>query len=93
MNYLWGCIKLIQIEQIETYLPDRRFIPNDKEEVTAIGQMGKLNTKMREVVTAINTMLTEGIKEPITIEINRMAQSGELWTLIQELIVLEGGTF
>lgn len=56
-------------------------------------QLGKAFLKCNEIADVVNNMLTTGIEQPLRDALDDMALSGELGTLIQELIVIDGGTF
>jgi hypothetical protein len=49
--------------------------------------------KLNDVVTQSNELLTAGLQQPLRDSLNAMAASGELADMIQELVVLDGGTF
>ena len=55
--------------------------------------VGKAFLKCNEIADVVNNMLTTGIQQPLRDELEKMALSGELGDLIQEITVFDGGTF
>lgn len=70
-----------------------QFMTNDTEEVSALELIGKTAYKTNEVVDFVNTLMEEGIKEPLMARLEELAASGELGALIQDIIVIDGGVF
>jgi len=55
--------------------------------------VGKSFVKINELIDIIENMMTTGIQKPLIDALNVMSESGELGQLIQELIIIDGGTF
>lgn len=46
-----------------------------------------------KVIDHVNTLMDEGLEEPLRKALDELADSGALGDLIKELIVIDGGTF
>jgi len=79
---------------LESWILKRtRSMTQDTQELSVLELVGSTAHKMNELVVYVNNLIEIGITQPLIEQLQKLADSGELGRLIQEIIVIDGGEF